>query len=254
MSSQTGYRAPSVGRALAILEMVSESEDGLGISELARRLELSKGTVFGLCSQLESGGALARDPASKRFRLGPLVATLAGRGSVHERLREAAGPEMTRLRDELGESVFLGVMGRGEVTIIEARQPIGAVGVSAGPGTRLPLSAGAVGLVLLAGLPPAARQRILERGFAPHTPHTVTDPAALDARLEQVRMRGLAVESEEYLLGVWGVAAALGAAAGMPAALWVAGFTSGLSPGRLEEVAARVGLARETVVHRLAGP
>jgi DNA-binding IclR family transcriptional regulator len=252
MAKQSGYRAPSVGRALAILEMVSESGAGLGISELARRLELSKGTVFGLCSQLEAGGALARDPASKRFRLGPLAATLASRGSVHERLREAAGPEMTRLRDGLGESVFLGVMGRGEITVIEARQPTGTVGVSAGPGTRLPLSAGAVGLVLLAGLPPAALERALARGLKAYTPHTLTDPAALAARLEEVRAQGYAVESEEYLSGVWGVAVPLGAAAGLPAALWVAGFTSGLAPGRLQEVAARLGKAREAVAQSLA--
>lgn len=237
MSSAQGYRAPSVGRALTILEMVAESTQGLGISEISRRMDISKGTVSGLCSQLESGGALTRDAVSKRYGLGPLISTLAGRGFVHARLKELAGPEMTRLRDQLGESIFLGVLGRGEVTVVEARQPSGVIGISAGPGTRLPVTAGAVGKVFMAGMPPAAVQRIIAQGIPQYTPRTVTDPAQVLANLSQVRTRGYAVETDEYLLGVWGVAVPLGAQGGLPAALWSIGFASGLTPGRLEQIA-----------------
>ncbi len=255
MASPKGYRAPSVKRALTILEMVSESTNGLGISELARRLGISKGTVFGLCSQLESGGALTRDPVSKRYGLGPLVSILAGRGSVHARLREAAGPEMTRLRDELGESIFLGVLGRGEVTVVEARQPSGVIGISAGPGTRLPVTAGAVGKVFMAGMPPAAVERVISQGLPAYTPHTVTDPAEFLAQLSRVRAQGYALERDEYLLGVWGVAVPVGAGApgGLPAALWSIGFTSGLKPGRLEEIAGELKKARERLEQALNG-
>ncbi|KMY66523.1 hypothetical protein AAU61_15345 [Desulfocarbo indianensis] len=244
MTPPQGYRAPSVKRALTILELVAESTQGLGISDLARRLDISKGTVFGLCSQLESGGALTRDPMSKRYGLGPLVSTLAGRGFVHARLREAAGPEMTRLRDELGEGVFLGVLGRGEVTVVEARQPSGVIGISAGPGTRLPVTAGAVGKVFLAGMPPAALERIIAQGIPAHTPRTVTDPAELLRQLSKIRSQGFAMETDEYLLGVWGVAVSLGAQGGLPAALWSIGFSSGLQPGRLEQIADALKKAR----------
>lgn len=237
MTTASGYRAPSVGRALKILELVAESDQGLGISELARLLEISKGTVFGLCSQLESGGALTRDAGTKRYGLGPLVATLAGRGFVHARLREAAGPELTRLRDDLGESVFLGVMGRGEVTVVDSREPAGVIGISAGPGARLPITTGAVGKVLLAGLPPAEVDRILAGGLKAFTPHSITDPEEYRRQLHQVRRMGYAVEQDEYLLGVWGAAVGLGAQGGMPAVMWSIGFTSALKPGGLEEVA-----------------
>ena len=237
MTSSTTYKAPSVGRALKILELVAESTGGLGISELARLLAISKGTVFGLCQQLEAGGALIRDPLNKRYGLGPLVATLAGRGFVHAHLRDAAGPELTRLRDELKESVFLGVVGRGEVTVVDTRQPPGVIRIAAGPGTRLPLTAGAVGKVFLAGMPPAMVDQLLAQGLRPHTPHTTTDPQAFRQQLEEVRRQGYAMERDEYLLGVWGVAVPLGAQAGLPASLWSIGFTSALTPGHLEKVA-----------------
>lgn len=246
------YRAPSVGRALKIMELVAEAQGGLGISELARRLDLSKGTVFGLCRQLEEGGALLRDPGSKRYGLGPLVAALAGRGFVQARLREAAGPELTLLRDELGESVFLGVMSRGEVTVVDTRQPVGVIRLAAGPGTRLPLTAGAVGKVFLAGLPPASLEQVLARGLPAHTPLAVTDPAHYREELDQVRRLGYALEREEYLPGVWGVAVALGATGGLPAALWSVGFTSALTPGRLEQIAQALGRAAQRVNQALA--
>ncbi len=251
MPTTTAYRAPSVGRALKILELVAESNSGLGISELARLLAISKGTVFGLCQQLEEGGALARDPLTKRYGLGPLVATLAGRGFVHARLRDVAGPELTRLRDELKESVFLGVLGRGEVTVVDTRQPPGVIRIAAGPGTRLPLTAGAVGKVFLAGLAPAKLEQVMAQGLKTYTPQTVTDPQIFRQQVEQVRRQGHALERDEYLLGVWGVAVPLGAQAGLPAALWSVGFTSALSPGRLEKIAAALTQAARRVSQAL---
>ncbi len=245
MASPQGYRAPSVKRALTILELVAESTQGLGISEISRRMNISKGTVSGLCAQLESSGALTRDAVSKRYGLGPLISTLAGRGFVHARLKELAGPEMTRLRDDLGESIFLGVLGRGEVTVVEARQPSGVIGISAGPGTRLPATAGAVGKVFMAGMPPAAVERIIAQGIPEYTPHTKTDPLLVLASLQQVRARGYAMETDEYLLGVWGVAVPLSAQGGLPAALWSIGFASGLQPGRLEAIAVALKESRQ---------
>ncbi|MFH1061044.1 MAG: IclR family transcriptional regulator [Pseudomonadota bacterium] len=251
MPANATYRAPSVGRALNILSLVATSPGGLGISELARRLELSKGTVFGLCQQLETGGALIRDARTKRYLLGPLMATLAGRGLVHARLREAAGPELARLRDRLNESMFLGVLGRNQITVVDTRQPAGVIRVAAAPGTRLPLTAGAVGKVFLAGLPPARLEEILAAGLVAHTPRTVTDPQAYRDQLEQVRRQGWCTEQDEYLLGLWGAAAPVGAEAGLPAAIWAIGFTSALTPGRLEELAQALAAAARNISQAL---
>ncbi len=237
MPSPAGYRAPSVGRALKILEMVAQSRNGLGISELSRRLDISKGTVFGLCKQLETGEALVRDPVSKRYGLGPLVATLARRGFAQASLRDAAGPEMTRLCGRLDESVFLGIMSRGEVMVVEARQPPEQIRISAGPGTRLPLLAGAVGKVFLAGQPPSVVEEILAQGLPRHTPNSVVDLTEYRRQLDEVREQGYALERDEYLNGIWGVAVLVGSTGGLAAALYVVGFTSSLTAGRLEEVA-----------------
>lgn len=248
------YRAPSVKRALSILEMVAENSEGLGISEIARRLVASKGSIFGICRQLEAGGALVRDEQSKRYNLGPLVTALASRGSVFTRLRQIAGPELTLLRDRAGESIFLGVLSRGEVTVVDARQPAGRMGIAAGPGTRLPLTAGAVGKALMAGLPPSRVDKILEEGLPAYTAGSVTDPNEFRGQLEAIRRQGCAMESDEYLVGMWGVAVGLGAASNLPAAIWAAGFTSSLETGHLERVAELMKKSAARVVAALGGP
>ncbi len=94
--------------------------------------------------------------------------------------------------------------------------------------------------MFLASLPPAQADKILARGLPAHTPHSVTDPDEFRKLLDQVRKTGYALEQDEFLMGVWGVAASLGVAGGLPAALYVVGFSSTLKPGRLEDVAARV--------------
>lgn len=236
MPAKATYRAPSVKRALTILELVAESDQGLGISELARRLGVSKGSVFGICGQLEAGRALVRDGANKRYRLGPLISTLAGRGSAYTLLRQAAGPELTRLRDELSESVFLGVLSRGEISVVDARQPTGRMGIAAGPGTRLPITAGAAGKAIMSGLEPDRLEQVLAMGLPAHTPASIVDLDELTQELARIREQGFCLERNEYLKGMWGVAAFLGAASGLPAALWVAGFTGSLQPDGMQRI------------------
>jgi DNA-binding IclR family transcriptional regulator len=64
------YSAPSVKKAFEILGAVSSSKEGLGVSEIARGLNMAKSTVHGMTSALEELGAVMRDPHTKKYRLG----------------------------------------------------------------------------------------------------------------------------------------------------------------------------------------
>lgn len=253
MASAQKYRAPSVKRALDLLELVAKSSQGLGISELARRLNISKGTVFGILNQLEERGVLVRGPVGKNYSLGPWLNALSSQGQAYIRLREVCGPEMHRLREELNQSIFMGVATRKGVTVLEARQAAGVIGISAGPGTRLPLSVGAVGKVFLAGLPDLEVNRVLEKGLKEYTPHTITDPDILKKQLSNIRSRGYAIEENEYLMGVWAAAASLGSSQGLPAALWSVGFIGDLAPKNLDDLGLSLHKAAGRIIALLTG-
>ena len=57
---------------MAILDfLASHPHDRFGLSELARRLELSKPTCLGILTTLTEAGYLVRDEQDKTYRLGP---------------------------------------------------------------------------------------------------------------------------------------------------------------------------------------
>src|SRR5436190_880020 len=70
-------------------------------------------------------------------------------------------------------------------------------------GNRVPLHATGAGKALLAALPAARRDSVLDRlELRPYTPHTIVDAAVLRRAVEEIRERGYAIDDEEYDDGV----------------------------------------------------
>src|SRR5260370_33963916 len=68
--------APMVERAFRLLDLLSGTEEGLTLSDLARSLNMSKGSIHGLLKTLESSGAIEQ-AEERRFVLGPRIDELA---------------------------------------------------------------------------------------------------------------------------------------------------------------------------------
>jgi len=56
--------------------LAGRPEERFGLSDLARRLGLSKPTCLGIVTSLTDAGYLVRDPGDKTYRLGPSLITL----------------------------------------------------------------------------------------------------------------------------------------------------------------------------------
>ena len=93
------YFVPSVIKAFRMLEVISGSGGEMSISQLSRRLGLSKGTVFAIASTLEHLGVLVRDPVTKRFSLGYTLLELGRRAFVRADVREVARTPMEELTE-----------------------------------------------------------------------------------------------------------------------------------------------------------
>ena len=110
-----------------------------------------------------------------------------------------------------------------------------------------------MGKALLADPELTWQEKQLEKILKAYTPQSITDAKAYERELEEVRRRGFALEQNEFLTGVWGVAVSLGEAAGVPAAIWSVGFTSSLKPGVLEKIAQGLVRARANILAELKG-
>ena len=62
--------APMVERAFRLLDLLSVTDEGLTLSNLARSLNMSKSSIHGLLKTLESSGAIEQ-LEDRRFVLGP---------------------------------------------------------------------------------------------------------------------------------------------------------------------------------------
>jgi DNA-binding IclR family transcriptional regulator len=240
-SVQSNVPAPMVERTFRLLELLSTAEDGLTLSELARGLRASKGSIHGLLRTLESGGVIEQGD-ERRFVLGPRIYDLAQAYIQSAGLRRFALPAMHRLATSTGETVCLGKVGQRGVRILESivdEEKPAALHIAAPRGMHVPLLAAATGVCILASWPMEQRETFLRTHPLPRfTEHSITDPEQFLLRVEEASRTGVGFDHEEYLDGVNAVAAPIyGIGGTLVALLWIVGFASRWSDDGLQRAA-----------------
>lgn len=95
----------SVDRALALIEAVeSGPREGVSLMELVDRTGVDKSTVTRLLATCVERGWLVRDPASRRYTLGPTLLAMARRGALDDRVMMTVYDALTAIRDATGET------------------------------------------------------------------------------------------------------------------------------------------------------
>jgi DNA-binding IclR family transcriptional regulator len=197
----------SVDRALRIL-LSLQDERLLGVSDLADRLGLAKGTVHGLLQTLAARAVVEQDPASGKYMLGPALLVMGNVYLNSHDLRVRSLRWVTSLSETTRMAVRVGVLVWPDVVVIhhvpaaDATIPVSEVGLG------MPAHATALGKAILAFRPD--RSELLGRGPLPRlTGSTVTEPQDLLAELEEVAVGGMALEHHEAVVGEAGVAGAI---------------------------------------------
>jgi DNA-binding IclR family transcriptional regulator len=223
--------APMVERAFRLLDLLVVAEEGVALSDLARSLKMSKGSIHGLLKTLESCGVIEQRE-DRLYTLGPRIYSLANY-IWNSGLRSLAVPAMERLAAIFGETLFLGRVEMNTVRVIESVEASRErlyPHVSLPRGTRFPLLTGAAGRILLASWPVERRQSWLRTHPLPHfTEKSITDPVQFLAATEETVRTGIALDQEEYLPGVNAVMVPIvGLGGSLVAMLGVLGFSSHL--------------------------
>ncbi len=247
------YQAPSVKKAFQILKLISDTDGGLGISDLAKRLEIGKSTVHGITSALEALGTIIRDPKTKRYILGLTLLELGRSAYSQIDLKDLARPVMEDLMEKTQESVFVGVLNGERVTIIDIVESKQDLKMTSTRGTTIPLLAGAVGKVLLGTMSDEkAGEIVRKKGLFRFTEHSITDPEAFLQEVRMAREKGYATDYEEYILGVRAVASPIKAENHLISAIWVVGFKTSLNDDKMKDVTKAIKESAEKITHSLA--
>jgi DNA-binding IclR family transcriptional regulator len=236
----------SVERAAGILRVLGTGSSRLGVTEIAERMGLAKGTCYGLLRTLEQEELVEQDPETGKYRLGPMMLQLGNAFLDNHELRGRSLLWADSLASRVGESVRVGVLNGPNVLIVHhVFRPDDSVQILE-VGATIPWHACALGRSVVAFVEPELRATLLSGPLSPLTGRTVTDPAALGAILDEVAASGLATEDQEAIVGEAEVAAPVFGHQGRPSgAIGVAGSVDRLLSG-IEPLPAIVGAVRET--------
>jgi DNA-binding IclR family transcriptional regulator len=188
----------SAERVSRVLLAFTAGRPVLGVSEIARSLEMPKSAVHRTLTALTRNGLIRKDPVTAKYRLGPRAIDIGFAAIDHGDVRAAALPLMRDTTDETGETTTLSLLAGRERFYAAQVESAHDVRMTVVVGLRAPLYAGASGRSLLAAFEPVSLEAYLESiELVRLTDNTISDVGELRACLEEVRARGYAVSRGE---------------------------------------------------------
>lgn len=217
---------------MTILELLAH-QGVLGVTQLARELNVHKSTASRLLAALEHRGLVEQVQGRGKYRLGAGILRLAGATTARLDLVKEARPVCRRLAASTGETINLAVLTSNAALYIDQ-----TVGPTATPsynwvGQHIPLHATSNGKVLLSEVASSELPAFL-RDLPAYTPNTITRRDKLVKELGLVRERGYAVAVDELEAGLTAIAAPVRNQHGeIVASLSVSGPTFRMTSARL---------------------
>lgn len=197
------YTIGSVEKACDILLAFDENNNELGVTEIAKKLDLTKSTVHKILLTLEYKGFIEQNESTGKYSLSLRYFQRASGFLNKLNIDTMVKPYLEEILSKFNETVHFGVLSGNEVVILEKMESTQSVSVNSQIGKKSYLYCTSVGKVILASLPRAKIHQYLDNyPRIKHTEFTITDKEQLLNELEQIRQKGYAVDNEERELGV----------------------------------------------------
>jgi DNA-binding IclR family transcriptional regulator len=203
----------SIARAAAILRLLAGGSGRLGLLEIARALDLPKGTAHGIVRTLQDVGFVEQDKTSGKYQLGAALLHLGTSYLDVNELRSRSINWADPLAARSGEAVRIGTLLDSKVLVVHHVFRPDDTLQTLDVGALLPPHATALGKVLLAyqagvsAAPPAQSHGGTYDDLAPYTRRTLATPRALARALAAIREAGWGSDIEEMTVGEASIAA-----------------------------------------------
>ncbi|XRQ08635.1 IclR family transcriptional regulator [Actinomadura welshii] len=207
----------ALDHAFAVLEGVSLHQP-VGVSELARRLEINKTTAQRALIDLERHGWIRRAPENEqRWILTTKALSIGARHRAASDLRSAARPIIQELARHTGETIHLTIFDGVELVLIEQVEAETALRTHARIGDRALPHLAASGLVMMAAMRADELHALLDATAQRlRPPDAPLDRRAVLAQVETARSAGYLLVRGTRHPDVSAIAAAVLDAGGAP--------------------------------------
>lgn len=194
----------SVGSALDVLECFALDGE-LGVSDIARRLDIAKSTAHRLLTTLASRGMVDQNPENGLYRLGLHLYELGQLALARNKMRHAALPILQELRRTTRLTVNFSIPDGPDIIFVERLHTAQTDPVLSHSGRRYPAHCTSSGKAIAAFNRELAEAR-LTAGFPPRASGTVRSAADWHAAIAHVRRYGYAAAHDESFDGMSSVA------------------------------------------------
>jgi DNA-binding IclR family transcriptional regulator len=185
----------ALDKSLSLLSLLVADAGASSVSALATEAGLPPATAHRIVATLERRGFITKI-ARGRYLAGPALLRLANAASLNGVMKAVAQPILANIAKQSRLVAHLGVFEGDMVTYLVKAGRQNALFTR--EGMQLEAYCSAIGKMLLALLPDEQRERYLASGpFVALTGNTITDPTALRAELEHVRLQDFACDQRE---------------------------------------------------------
>ena len=222
-------------KGLKVIEAFDADRPRLTITDVSNLTGLERATARRCLLTLARDGYATFD--GKFFQLTPRVLRLGFAYLSSTPLPRLVQPYLEKLAEETEESCSASTLDGDEIGYIARASQRRVMSIGLGVGSRLPAYCSSMGRVLLASVPERERAALLEAiPLTPRTPRTLTDPVALGAEIEKVRLEGFAMVDQELEVGLRSIAVPLlDASAKVVAAINIGAHAERVSLERMRE-------------------
>ncbi|GIZ09544.1 IclR family transcriptional regulator [Flavobacterium sp. UMI-01] len=220
---KSNYNVPNLERGLQIIELLATHPKGLTLTEIIQTLDVTKSSAFRITNTLIFKNYLQKNETTKKITLSRKMLTLGISSMNEQSIVELSIDIMRALRDELKESVMLGVVLGETGTILEQVSSSFPVKLFVEQGTRFHLHSSVGGKSILAFMPEEDAKPIIDGiSFTKLTNNTITSKKAFKEELLQVKQKGYAIDNGEDIQGIHCIGAPIFNEYGYPVAcLWI---------------------------------
>lgn len=193
----------SVDRALCILEILSDYENGLGIAEISEKANLHKSTVYRFINTLIFKGYVHQDIPTNKYLLTLKLFELGNKKIEKMNLISVAQPYLKELMENTDEVVHLVVREENELIYVSKVEPKKSIIMYTRIGMRKPMYCTSMGKAIMAELTEEEVQDIWdESDIQRYTDHTIINFSDLKNDLKDVKLKGYAIDNQEVETGI----------------------------------------------------
>ncbi|MFI3331137.1 MAG: IclR family transcriptional regulator [Rikenellaceae bacterium] len=235
---EQNYSIPMLENGFKLLEFISKNPSGVPMKSLVESLDISKTTIFRLLVSLTQMGYIYKNEETSEYFLTKKMIKVGLSVFGETNLVEQSLPLMRALRDEIGESIMLGVLMNNKSVLLE--QVLGSYSFTflLRPGTSFVTHASVPGKIFAAYSQGDIKEKLLQSiDFEKFNENTICTMTDFTKELELTKARGYALDFEEEVKGVHCIGVPIYNQFGdITATLWSSGPSGRLTKERITQI------------------